>query len=88
MDQEVKRILDEAHDRARVVLEEHNDLLERIATALLERETLDREQIETLERGDDLPPMPEPPPVQGVPDKQAELPAAAPRPNPLAAAGW
>ena len=60
VDQEVKRILDKAHDRARQVLEENRDLLERIAAALLERETLDRAQIQTLERGDPLPPLPGP----------------------------
>ena len=58
VDQEVKRILDEAHERAHVVLEEHSDLLEAIAQALLERETLDRDQIEMLERGETLPPPP------------------------------
>jgi cell division protease FtsH len=60
VDQEVKRILDDAHDRARTVLEEHRDLLESIAQALLERETLDRQQIQLLEKGEPLPPMPEP----------------------------
>jgi cell division protease FtsH len=57
VDQEVKRILDEAHDRARAVLEEHNDLLEAIAEALLERETLDREEIDLLAAGEELPPL-------------------------------
>ena len=42
VDQEVKRIIDEAHKKAHEVLEEHGDLLEAIAQALLERETLDR----------------------------------------------
>jgi len=55
VDQEVKRILDEAHERARRVLEENRDLMEEIARALLERETLDREQIELLDEGEPLP---------------------------------
>lgn len=59
VDQEVKRFLDEAHDRAHEVLGENRDLLESIAQALLERETLDRQDIKTLERGEPLPPMPE-----------------------------
>ncbi|MEM7416543.1 MAG: ATP-dependent zinc metalloprotease FtsH [Gemmatimonadota bacterium] len=59
VDEEVKRILDEAHQRAHDVLEEHDDLLESIAQALLERETLDRDDIEALERGDTLPPLPD-----------------------------
>ena len=58
VDEEVKRILDAAHQRARKVLEEHRELLERVAQALLERETLGREEIEILERGGELPPMP------------------------------
>jgi len=59
VDQEVKRILDEAHERAHEVLTEHRDLLEAIAQALLERETLDRDEIEALEKGEPLPPMPD-----------------------------
>ncbi len=65
VDEEVKRIIDEAHQRAHDVLAEHDDLLESIAQALLDRETLDRKDIEALERGDPLPPLPElddPPP--------------------------
>jgi len=57
VDQEVKRILDEAHDKARVILEQHRELLERIAQALLERETIGQEEIQLLDRGDPLPPM-------------------------------
>ena len=61
VDQEVKRLLDEAHGRARVVVEENRDLLDSIAEALLERETLDRGEIEGLARGEPLPPL------EGVP---------------------
>jgi cell division protease FtsH len=61
VDQEVKRILDEAHDRARDVLEGNEDLMERIAQALLERETLGRQEIESLRDGEPLPPL------EGVP---------------------
>ncbi|MFQ5537415.1 MAG: ATP-dependent zinc metalloprotease FtsH [Gemmatimonadota bacterium] len=82
VDQEVKRILDEAHDRARSLLQEHRDLLERIAQALLERETLDREQIEALERGDTLPPMAPPEAAPAGPEPSAAEPKeeAAERP--------
>jgi cell division protease FtsH len=58
VDQEVKRILDEAHSRAHEVLGKHKDLLESIAQALLERETLDRGEIQMLARGEPLPPLP------------------------------
>jgi len=58
VDEEVKRILDEAHERAHTLLEEHRPLLEAVAEALLERETLDRNDIEALARGEALPPLP------------------------------
>ncbi|TVP47342.1 MAG: ATP-dependent metallopeptidase FtsH/Yme1/Tma family protein [Gemmatimonadales bacterium] len=56
VDQEVKRILDEAHARAREVLEAEMDLLTRIAEALLQVETLDRDDVAALAVGDPLPP--------------------------------
>ncbi len=58
VDREVKRILDEAHERARAILEEHRSVLEGIAQALLERETLDRDEIQLLAEGKPLPPLP------------------------------
>jgi cell division protease FtsH len=64
VDQEVKRILDEAHDRARDLIEDHRDLLESIAQALLERETLDRDEIDRLAEGEPLPAL------EGVPDRK------------------
>ncbi len=57
VDEEVKRIVDVAHDHARDLLEEHGDLLEAIAQALLDRETLDREEIDLLAAGETLPPL-------------------------------
>jgi len=55
VDDEVKRFLDEAYRRAAATLSENRDLLERIADALLERETLDRDEIAALEQGRPLP---------------------------------
>jgi cell division protease FtsH len=80
VDQEVKRILDEAHAKAQSVVSGNLDLLESIAQALLERETLDREEIETLARGETLPPLP-PLPDEEVPAKLAKplAPPKAPR---------
>ena len=76
VDSEVKRILDEAFDSARETLVEHRDLLERIAEALLERETLDAEEIEALAEDRPLPPLPEPD-VEG----EEEEPRPEPRPE-------
>jgi len=56
VDEEVKRLLDEAHSHAREVLTAHRELLDRIALALLERETLDSEDVLILLRGGALPP--------------------------------
>ncbi len=58
VDQEIKRVLDEAQERARSILADHTDLLERIAQALLERETLDVTDIGLLDAGEELPPLP------------------------------
>jgi cell division protease FtsH len=74
VDQEVKRILDEAHERAHDVLGDNRDLLESIAQALLERETLGRDEIQTLERGETLPP----PPVPKLEEEALEKPKAMP----------
>jgi len=55
VDREVKRLLDEAYQSAAKTLEANRDLLEQIAEALLERETLDREEVELLAAGERLP---------------------------------
>ena len=75
VDQEVKRILDAAHTRAHEVLGENRDLLESVAQALLERETLGREDVEALERGEALPPP-------AVPEVEEAAPVARPLPAP------
>jgi cell division protease FtsH len=77
VDQEIKRILDEAHQRAHVVLEEHEELLESIARALLDRETLDSDDVKMLERFEPLPPLPIEP--EALEEKQE---VAEPAPSP------
>jgi cell division protease FtsH len=57
VDAEVKRILGTAFERARQILTEHRDALDRVAAALLERETLDREEVELVVAGKPLPPV-------------------------------
>src|SRR5687767_12781801 len=56
VDSEVKRIITEAYTRAKNTLTEHIGLLHKVAAALLERETLTREDIEVLRRNEQLPP--------------------------------
>jgi cell division protease FtsH len=74
VDTEVKRILGDAYERAKTVLVDHRDALDRLAAALLERETLDREDVELVVAGKPLPPVPPPPPAPATPS-----PEGAPR---------
>lgn len=87
VDQEVKRILDEAHEKAHRVLAEHRDLLEAIAQALLERETLNRGEIEILARGEPLPPLPEADMEEGATDPKVTKPAKDKNPRPFGLPG-
>jgi hypothetical protein len=84
VDAEVKRILDEAYVRARKTLEENRELLQRIAEALLERETLDREEVDLLAAGKPLPELKTTKPT-GLPANPPtiEPPDRAPSPSPL-----
>ncbi|MEK0430586.1 MAG: hypothetical protein RL139_390 [Gemmatimonadota bacterium] len=61
VDDEVSRVIGVAYGRAVTTLTEHRVLLDAIAAALLERETLSREDIALLEKGEPLPPRQEPP---------------------------
>jgi cell division protease FtsH len=67
VDTEVKRVIDSAYALATRVLSENIELLHIVAQQLLERETLTREDIEVLRRGERLPPRPAPPPVISAP---------------------
>ena len=58
VDAEVKRVIDQAFERARATLQANLELLHQVAAALLERETLTRDDIEMLSRGETLPPRP------------------------------
>jgi cell division protease FtsH len=57
IDEEVTRIVDEQYDRARSLLQERIDVLHRMANALLERETLDAAEIQTILAGGTLAPV-------------------------------
>src|SRR5437773_4976213 len=58
VDTEVKRVIEQAYERAKLVLQENIDLLHTVAKALLDRETLTRDDVEILTRGQQLPPRP------------------------------
>ncbi len=79
VDAEVKRLLDESYEQAREILTAHQDLLEAIAQGLLERETLDREQVEMLASGGSLPPLPPAPqPHSTAPESEQKAAAKSP----------
>jgi cell division protease FtsH len=48
IDREVSHLLDEAHDVALEILDEHRAKLDELAALLLEKETLDREEVESF----------------------------------------
>jgi cell division protease FtsH len=52
IDDEIRRIIEEAHEHATVVLKEHLDELHRISLILIERETIDKDQFERLLAGE------------------------------------
>ena len=83
VDEEVKRFIDEAFSTAMKLLTDHRDLLERIAHALLERETIDREDLDLLANNQPLPPRVSPPPLSPPTAVSASREAASARPTPI-----
>ena len=59
VDNEIKRILDESLANTRNILAKHRGLLETLAKALLERETLNADEIKLLNEGKTLAPLEE-----------------------------
>ena len=57
IDLEVRRLIDEAYQSAHGLVESHADAMHRISAALLERETIDAEEVKMLIDGKELPPM-------------------------------
>lgn len=69
IDEEVKNLIDESHKYALDVLREHKEILDRVAEALVERESLDEQEFQALVRGEELPPMEKTPPPPRTPDR-------------------
>ncbi len=57
IDLEVRRLIDEAYQSAHTIVETNADAMHRIAAALLERETIDAEEVRLLIEGKQLPPV-------------------------------
>jgi cell division protease FtsH len=84
VDGEVKRLIDEAYARASSILGAHRELLDRIAQALLDRETIDREDLDRLAKDQPLPPRTLPPvEPSAAPTGQTAKPGAAPARAPI-----
>ncbi|MBQ6223377.1 MAG: ATP-dependent zinc metalloprotease FtsH [Solobacterium sp.] len=76
IDQEVRKIIDECHERARQIISEHREELIRIATALIEYETLTSEQIDIVIKGGSLEAKKESEPAPAETTQAPETPAA------------
>jgi cell division protease FtsH len=89
IDDEIRRVIEEAHDTATRVLRDHMDGLHRLSAILIERETIDKEQFERLLAGepeDSVFAEPEPPVEEPEPEAEKKpLPRPQPRPLPGAA---
>jgi cell division protease FtsH len=64
IDYEVRRIVTDGYATATTLLRENIETLKLLAEALLERETLDREEVDMVVRGEELPPAKEQQPFQ------------------------
>ena len=83
IDEEIHRIVEGARDRAREILTDHMDELNRISELLIEHETIDRDQFERLIAGESPESVfpPPPPPSEDEPEA-AEEPQPAKEPSP------
>jgi len=57
IDAEVRHLVDEAYRAAHQIINENHPIMHKMATALLERETIDAEEIRLIVQGKDLPPI-------------------------------
>jgi cell division protease FtsH len=84
IDDEIRRVIEEAHDRARKVLGEHMEELHNLSVLLIEHETIDKDQFERLLAGETPESVFEEPdkvpPAGGEPEKK---PRAEPKPRPF-----
>jgi cell division protease FtsH len=90
IDDEIRRIVEGAHQVARAILDDHRASLQTISELLLKRETIEREEFEALLAGKSEEDVfgPDQPAVDGGPASRPELPGAVapgrevPRPLP------
>ncbi|HKK34476.1 MAG TPA: cell division protein FtsH, partial [Desulfomicrobiaceae bacterium] len=75
IDAEVKRIISEAYDKTRSLLQTHMDTLHDLSQALLERESLTGAEVELIMNGEKLPPAENKLNSAGAPPEASEPPA-------------
>jgi cell division protease FtsH len=84
IDDEIRRVIEEAHERARKVLAEHMDELHQISELLIERETIDKDQFERLLAGESADSVfAEPQAAPAEPEERKPRSEPKPRPFPL-----
>jgi cell division protease FtsH len=82
IDDEIKRVIQEAHDLAVTVLKAHMADLHRISGILIERETIDKDQFERLLAGASEEEIFADEDQQAEPEQPTEEPKRAPKPKP------
>jgi cell division protease FtsH len=83
IDDEIRRVIEEAHERALAVLREHMDDLHQISKLLIERETIDKDQFERLLAGEASETV-FPEEVQSAPaEPDSPKPRTEPKPRPF-----
>jgi cell division protease FtsH len=84
IDDEIRRVIEEAHDRARNLLSEHMEELHTLSELLIERETIDKDQFERLLAGESpetvFPEAEKAPTAEEEPERK---PRAEPKPRPF-----
>ncbi len=69
VDVEVKRLLDEAFQKAQDILKDNIQLLHKMTAVLIEREKIDGDEFTKLWNGEDLPPLPDSEGPAGMPEQ-------------------
>ena len=86
IDDEVRRVIEEAHETALQVLREHTEELHQLSGILIERETIDKDQFERLLAGEaeeNVFAEETPPPVSEKPAERKKRQLPQPKPFPL-----
>jgi cell division protease FtsH len=88
IDEEIRRVIEEAHERAISVLRQHMDELHRLSSILIERETIDKDQfLRLLEGASEEEVFPEETPAPAEAEKPTRERKPAPKPKPFPVPG-